>query len=320
MILDDQKFESLLERISGYNHEKAHQRLSGKRLTGTTRWFFDHPDFKAWFIEKTIPSLWCSGKSKRAFHIHVLNAVLICTCFLVGSGKTMIAFVFQYSFFRYYDLIINRTAVIEAAKYEPGSPTVFFYCEGDDHAGFDAFSVLSSFIKQLCEVLHRMSRPHPEDIVRDIGKFFGHNKVKADLDDLKNIFSRFFVHAPDTIYVLDGVDALDQKNAKYLLGFFRSLFLDSRNQQGSRLLLLSRDQVPGYINMNTLMPGIRHISTSANVMQDIKTYIESSIIDKNVCRKLTDDPVLLEEIRHRLLAESSGMYAIQSAKIIALRE
>jgi hypothetical protein len=58
------------------------------------------------------------------------------------------------------------------------------------------------------------------------------------------------------------------------------------------------------------MPGIRQISTSANVMQDIETYIGSSITDKTMCRKLTDDPLLIEEIRQGLLAESSGMYAI----------
>ncbi|KAJ5556370.1 hypothetical protein N7494_000285 [Penicillium frequentans] len=266
--------ESLLERISGYNHEKVHQRLSGKRLAGTTRWLLNHPDFKAWFIEKRFPTLWCSGK--------------------IGSGKTMIA-----------------TAVIEAAKYELGSPTVFFYCEGDGHAGLDVSSILSSLIKQLCEYLHRMHRmhrPYPEGVAKEIRKFFGDKRVKPDFDDLKDIFTHLFHHTPDTIYVVDGVDALDQKHAKSLLELVRLLFIDTTPQQQSRILLLSRDQVPGYININTFIPGIRQISTSANVMQDIKTYIESSIIDKNICRKLTDDPVLIEKVRQRLLAESSGMF------------
>lgn len=224
----------------------------------------------------------------------------------------MIAFVSQYSSLRYYDLRFNRTAVIDAAKRELGSPTVFFYCENENHAALDASSILSSFIKQLCEFLHRMSRPYPEDVAREIRKFFGHKRVKPDLDDLRDIFTHFFPHVSGIIYVVDGVDALDQEHAKSLLEFFRSLFLDSRAQQGSRILLLSRDQVPGYININTFMPGIRQISTSANVMQDIQTYIESSITDKTMRRKLTDDPLLIEEIQRRLLAESSGMYASQA--------
>jgi hypothetical protein len=154
-----------------------------------------------------------------------------------------------------------------------------------------------------------MSRPYPEDVAREIRKFFGHNRVKADLDDLKDIFTCFFPHVSDTIYVIDGIDALDREHAKYLLEIFRSLFVDPRAHQGSRILLLSRDQVPGYININTFMPGIRQISTATNVMDDIKTYIDSSITDKTMCRKITGDSSLLREIRQRLLAESSGMYA-----------
>ena len=107
---------------------------------------------------------------------------------------------------------------------------------------------------------------------------------------------------------MDGVDALDREHAKSLLELFRSLIHNSGPQQGSRILLLSRDQVPGYINITTFMPGIRHISTSANVMQDIGTYVESSITDKTMCRTLTDDHLLIEEIKQRLLTESSGMY------------
>lgn len=233
----------------------------------------------------------------------------MCNCLLVGSGKTMIAFVCQYSSFRYYGLTNYRTAVIDEAKYELGSPTVFFYCEDQDHTVLDASSILSSFIKQLCEFLHRTSRPYPDDVAREIRKFFGHKRIKSDLDDLKEVFTRCFHHVSDTIYVVDGVDTLNREHVKSLLEFFRSLFLDSRPQQGSRILLLSRDQVPGYININTFLPGIRQISTSANVMQDIETYVESSITDKTMCRKLTDDPLLTEEIPRRLLAESSGMYA-----------
>lgn len=172
----------------------------------------------------------------------------------------------------------------------------------------DASAILSSFIKQYCEFLSRTSRPYPEDVAREIKKFFGHKRVQPDLEDLKDIFTRFFHYVSDTIYVVDGVDALDRDHARSLLELFRSLFHDSGPQRGSRILLLSRDQVPGYINITIFMPGIRQISTSANVIQDIRTYIESSITDKTMRRKLTDDPLLIKEIQLRLLAESSGMY------------
>lgn len=70
----DYDFEGLVPQISSYDHERFHRRLSQKRLVGTTQWFLDHPHFKAWFVEKSNSSLWCSGK--------------------IGSGKTMIALVY----------------------------------------------------------------------------------------------------------------------------------------------------------------------------------------------------------------------------------
>ncbi|KAJ5637503.1 hypothetical protein N7490_007382 [Penicillium lividum] len=257
---DGQELERLLKRISSYDHERIHQRLSRKRLAKTTHWFRDHPDFQAWFTKKEVS---------------------------IGSGKTMIA-----------------TAIIDAAKYDLGSPTVFFYCENDHYATLDASSILSSFIKQLCAFL---PRPCPRDVAIEIRKYFGPKRAKPDLEDLKDIFTLLFPYVSDTIYVVDGVDALDRKQAKFLLTLFRSLFFESP-QQGSRILLLSRDQVPGYINIDTFIPGINRISTSGNVMQDIKTYIESSITDKIMCRKITDDPLLTEEIPRRLLEESSEMF------------
>jgi hypothetical protein len=233
----------------------------------------------------------------------------MCNCSLVGSGKTMIAFVSQFTSSRYHDLNKHRTAVIDAAKYDLGCPTVFFYCENEHPAALDASSILSSFIKQLCGFLHRAYRTYLKGVTGEIWKFFGHERVQPDLEDLKEIFIGLFRQVSDVIYVVDGVDALDQEQARSLLKFIRSLFCDSEPWQGSRILLLSRDQVPGYINVTTFIPGIRQISTSANVMQDIETYIESSITDKTMCRKLTDDPLLIDEIQRILLAESSGMYA-----------
>ena len=93
---------------------------------------------------------------------------------------------------RYYDLTINRTVVIDAAKYELSFPSVFFYCENEPQAALDASSILSSFIRQLCEFLDRTSISYPKDVAKGIRKFFGHKRLKPDLDDLKDIFTPLF--------------------------------------------------------------------------------------------------------------------------------
>ncbi|KAL4943176.1 hypothetical protein BDV06DRAFT_211296 [Aspergillus oleicola] len=263
-----------LAEISSYDHERVHQRLLHKRLVGTTRWFLEHSDFKAWFTEKTVSSLWCSGK--------------------IGSGKTMIA-----------------TTVVEAAMYrntKNNSSTVFFYCENECHAMLDDTCILASFIRQLCEFLCLTNRPYPQDVMTRIRKFFGPKRTRPDLTDLKHIFIPLFNYVPDTIYIIDGLDVLDQKHSRSLLEFIQSLFGSSRPPNGSRILLFSRDHVSGYINIATLIPGIRQISMSTNALQDIKVYIDTSIGDKSLYRKLTDNTALLADVKQKLLTESSGMF------------
>ncbi|GAB1201981.1 hypothetical protein APSETT445_000579 [Aspergillus pseudonomiae] len=150
------------------------------------------------------------------------------------------------------------------------------------------------------------------DVKTEIRKFFGPKPIQPDFEDLKYIFSRLFHSVPDAVYIIDGLDVLSQNHGKALLGLIQSLFCFSRPPQGSRILLLSRDQVPGYINIATFMPGIRQISTSGNVMEDIESYIEASIIDKTMCRKLTDDAVLVEDIKRTLLTKSSGIVKVNA--------
>ncbi|KAM0249501.1 hypothetical protein ACHAQJ_009049 [Trichoderma viride] len=214
--------------------------------------------------------------------------------FSIGSGKTMIA-----------------TAVVEAAKYQFSEfkfPTIYFYCDHEYYGKLDASYIVSSFIKQICQFLYQTSRPYPEDVVQDLRKFFGPRRTQPDFDDLQNIFSRLFYAVPNTIYIIDGIDALHEDHAIQLLKVIQRLFCNPNLSKSSRILLLSRDQVPGYINIDTFIDGIRRISISANVMQDIKNYIETSVSEKMMYRRLTDDNSLLKEIKETLLTESSNMY------------
>ncbi|KAL4778137.1 hypothetical protein BJX76DRAFT_352839 [Aspergillus varians] len=271
---DVEGFGVPLEKVSSYDHGRVHRRLLHKRLVGTTQWFFDHPDFKAWFTEKSFSSLWCSGK--------------------IGSGKTIVA-----------------ASVVEAAMHrnpQGRSPTVFFYCENEYRGTLNGSYILTSFIRQLSEFLLLTARPYPEDIIPKIDKFFGPERFQPDLTDLQDIFISLFHFVPDTIYVLDGIDALEQKDSKYLLALIQLLSKFSRPSSGSRFLLFSRDLFPGYINIATFIPGIRHILTYGNVMQDIEVYITTSMTDKSLYRRLTDNVTLLEEVKQIILTKSSGMF------------
>ncbi|RHZ62633.1 hypothetical protein CDV55_106452 [Aspergillus turcosus] len=271
---DDLDDDTLFRRISTYEHEKIHRRLSRKRLMGTAQWFLDHPDFKAWLVERKFSRLWCSGK--------------------IGSGKTMIA-----------------SAAIDAAKYrsmEHSAPTIFFYCESDRPDELNGTYILSSLIRQLCEYLRAKNKSYPNIVADTLNRFFGKKRVVPDFDDLKDVFIQLFYHIPDTVYILDGLDALNLDQSKDLFELFRFLFCGSRSPPESRILVFSREQLPGFTGIPLFMAGIHRISTTSNVMPDLQTYIDTSVTDKLMSRTLTDNLTLLDEVKQTLLKESSGMF------------
>jgi hypothetical protein len=141
-----------------------------------------------------------------------------------------------------------------------------------------------------------------------LSRFFGKKRVVPDFDDLKDVFFRLFYHIPDTVYILDGVDAFNLDQSKELFEFFRFLFCGSRSPPESRILVFSREQLPGHRGIPPLLAGIHRISTTSNVMPDLQTYIDTSVTDKLMSRTLTDNLALLDEVKQTLLKESSGMY------------
>lgn len=151
------------------------------------------------------------------------------------------------------------------------------------------------------------NRRCPDDVADALNRFFGKRRIFPDFDDLKGIFVQLFKLIPDTVYIIDGLDALNPSESKDLFEFFRSQFCASGSPPESRILVFSREQLPGYTGIPLFMAGVRQISTTSNAMSDLRAYIETSVTDKLMTRKLTDDLALLDEVKRVLLEESSGM-------------
>ncbi|GKZ32353.1 hypothetical protein AbraIFM66950_001691 [Aspergillus brasiliensis] len=228
--------DDFLERITCYDHERVHQRISRKRLIGTTQWFLDHPEFQSWISGTTYPWLWCSGK--------------------IGSGKSIVA----------------STAIEEARSnsLQSHAPIIFFYC--DEQYASDPSQLLSSFIRQLTEFFIKGTQQFSENGQRMLQKYFGSEREVPDIDDLEDLFASLYSDVTNATYIIDGLDALEQTDARRLLTYFRSLFRTS----GSRA--------------------------------DIQVYIRESIADRMVLQQLTEDNLLIRDMENILLQESSGMF------------
>jgi hypothetical protein len=210
-------------------------------------------------------------------------------------------------------LLIRRwysTAVVETAKDHSkfGVATIYFYCETQQRGKLKGLDLLASFIKQLLMYLTTLHKPCPAGVQENLWKFFRTKRSEPDFDDLADIFSSLFQHAPKTVYIIDGLDEFDEKEVEKVLRIVRKLFGSKSKWNGSRILIFSRDQIAPYLSVTQLIPGIAHISTSVNnITRDIQLYIQIVIEDKMCVRELTNDHALMEMTKQRLLEGALGM-------------
>jgi hypothetical protein len=200
---------------------------------------------------------------------------------------------------------------VEAAKCHSekfGVATIYFYCETQQRSKLKGSELLASFIKQLLMYHTTVRKPYPTGVQEDLWKFFGTKRSEPDFDDLADIFSNLFLHTPEAIYIIDGLDEFDEKEVEKVLRIVRKLFGSKSKPNGSRILIISRDQIAPYLSVTRLIPGTAQISTSLNnIMKDVQLYIQTIIEDKMCVRELTNDHALMEMTKQRLLEGASGM-------------
>ena len=200
---------------------------------------------------------------------------------------------------------------MEAAKdkaLKSGSAAVYFYCESAQRDILKGSDLLASFIKQLLMHFVTICKPCPVEVEREVRKFFGAKRLEPDFDDLADIFLSLYTYTPKTIYVIDGLDEFDGKEARKVLRVVQQLFGSQTKQNGSRILIFSRDQIAPFLDVTRFVPGTARISTSLeNIASDIQLYTKDAIKNKMYVRELTSDPALMEETEQKLLEGASGM-------------
>jgi hypothetical protein len=189
-----------------------------------------------------------------------------------------------------------------------GSATVYFYLENSRRRFLKGSDLLASLIKQLLLYLEMIRKPWPGMNEKDILKFFGEKRRIADFDDLAEIAVSLLKYTRNTICIIDGLDELDEIEAKKVLGLFRRLVKDRYGIKGLRIVLFSRDHVAPSLDVTRVIPGTVRISMSHNTIMDLEAFTDSKINEKMRDRELPGGDNILAEIKRRLLQEASDMY------------
>lgn len=170
--------------------------------------------------------------------------------------------------------------------------------------------LFESFLKQGLMYLAITHNKCPDSVSIQIRELYRYGGPERDPEDVVDIFSRFFKHFRTAVYVIDGLDELKDSERLRVVDTFRHLFTKSKEQ---KLFISSRTQPHHNINMIHIIPNTKYIHVDQEKLEDIKYYIERKIAEKRrIARELTNDPVLIEDIKSRLLLGAKGMFVALS--------
>lgn len=202
------------------------------------------------------------------------------------------------------------TSVVEAAKRNSATSrdiTAYFYCEHDQRDMLKASDIFASLIKQVLVHLAATHRPCPPEVQEQIWKFFGREFTQPDFHDLYDIIISLSKNMIKIIYVIDGLDELDEKDTEILLRFAQKIFGSKAEQNGSRIAIFSREEIAPHLKVPLFIPDTVHISTSSSIPTDMPFYIKAVVEDKFSVCELNNDLALMEDIKKKLLEGASGM-------------
>lgn len=267
----------LLARISDHDPEIAHWRLSKQHLPNTGKWFLEHPHVKRWIESASSRSLWCSGG--------------------VGSGKTM--------------LCAGLIDYLKSVTAETSSSLIYFYCETSKRKTADY--VLRSLIKQLLQSLLASQIQCPEEVVTRIEEFFNPASPEPDVEDIKTIFLMLASAYSGAIYLIDGLDELEDSEVRAVLYALHHLL---RNDSGPKVFISSRDELG--LNVRPAMDlrvQISSVDNEADILQYITQHTQMESI---YGRPLSTDADIMTKIKQVLVNEACGMFLWVRLQIEAL--
>ena len=193
--------------------------------------------------------------------------------------------------------------VVKDKSYKLGNAAAYFYCESAQREFLQASDLFESFIKQGLIYLASIQKPCPDSVMEKLKELYRYGGPERDLEDIVEIFSGLFHHLKAATYIIDGLDEFEHEEINHVLRVFRDLLYNTSQQ---KLYLSSRKELHHNIDIAHILPDIKQVFISqSDSLEDIQLYIETKIADQS--RKLTDDLVLMEDVKFQLRSRAHSM-------------
>ncbi|KAG9529935.1 ankyrin, partial [Aureobasidium melanogenum] len=235
---------NLLERISEYQPQRVHCKISMQKTQGTTRW-----------IVHEILS-WADKSEQR----HPVHDRCLWLSGIVGCGKTFLA-----------NTMIQTLLDLDVQeRFEV--PVVHFYFDSNNRNTLTADALLRSYVKQFLRYLYKTQKKPPMLISDTIKRIFGKRDYQPDHTQLMQKLLRPLIqHFNSSFLIVDGLDLCSPQEYHIVLECFSSLL----KIPSVKIIICGRHE----LDIARRFPGserleVTHEKAAGDVALFIKQYME----------------------------------------------
>lgn len=312
----------LFDRISDYNAEWVLADAAAETCKNTTNWIL--PYVERLLAGSEDSSLWLHGIGmgrRRA-----MTEFLVLTQFVVGSGKTTMAYV-SLGLINRSILTIFRSTVIKSygGKVQPHVPVIHFFFDARQRWANGALFVLESLAKQLLSLLHYSNKipPEVEEAVRWV-YYTQNDSLKAaeravtpmrwnvgsrhgELIALNELTERIILPSiaaiPGLLVVIDGIDECRAtRHERYAL----LEILSKCTNKGAKVFVSGRKEAAITV-LSTTPIEVEISKAREEVRNDMSTFIQSEFTRRMKHQKISNQENTWKSIQDTLLDMSDAM-------------
>ncbi|RFU80617.1 natch and ankyrin domain [Trichoderma arundinaceum] len=246
--------------------------LKGRRVDGTCEWLVQHPSYRGWLADASLPLLWISGGP--------------------GKGKTMLA--------------IYITEVLQPIVDADQDVLLYYFCSNRDKNRNTALTIMRGIIHQWID-----RHPHLAQHVKNAFEGTETTKYTvSSFVSLWRVFLTLLRQSGSSqvVCVLDGLDECEKESLKQLLDAVANYLSSSQEKATPRLklILLSRPQ-PAILEKT--LGQYEHIKLDASgtdVSRDIERYIFAKVAELASEQNLSEE--MVAQVQQALLAGADGTF------------
>lgn len=186
---------------------------------------------------------------------------------------------------------------------------IHYFIEAGTNSRSALDDLLRAMIKQLVVSHDQTILAFPPEILKAL-RIFKVSGFPPPTDDLVRLLKMLVDYSPPSMYLIDGLDDLDETQLLDMFDMLRRIFAE-HNSHGSKLALFSRETLGRGIDIERQLTGLSQVHvlrlTLAHLSKDIARFVEAEVNRQQIRRLITTNEALVNEVKKKLIAHSGKM-------------